>query len=190
MVEYSEVKPTSRKAWRAWLQKHHASSAGVWLVFAKKHSKLPTLSYNDAVEEALCFGWIDGLVHPVDDTFYKQVFTPRTSKSRWAASNKARVQKLIAAGLMTEAGLKMIELAKQTGTWNAFDAVEAMTLPDDFKRALKAAPAAKKTYEAYTPAVKKQCLYYLNDAKRPETRAKRIAQIIKAAEAGRKPSGG
>jgi uncharacterized protein YdeI (YjbR/CyaY-like superfamily) len=189
MPEYLKVQPKSRKAWRAWLQKHHVSSAGVWLVFAKKHSKLPTLGYNDAVEEALCFGWIDGLVHPVDDTFYKQVFTPRTSKSRWAASNKARVEKLIAAGLMTESGMRMIELAKQTGTWNAFDAVEAMTLPDDFKRALKAAPAAKKTYEAYTPAVKKQCLYYLNDAKRPETRAKRIAQIVEAAAAGRKPHG-
>jgi uncharacterized protein YdeI (YjbR/CyaY-like superfamily) len=188
MPDYPDVTPTSRKAWRAWLQKHHAASSGVWLVFAKKHSGLPTVSYNDAVEEALCFGWIDGLMHPVDDTFYKQLFTPRKPKSRWAASNKARVEKMIAAGLMTDAGMKMIELAKQTGTWNAFDAVEAMTMPEDFKRALKAAPAAKKTYEAYTPAVKKQCLYYLNDAKRPETRAKRIAQLVAAAAEGRKPS--
>jgi len=187
-MDYPDVTPTSRKAWRAWLQKHHAASSGVWLVFAKKHSGRPTVSYNDAVEEALCFGWIDGLMHPVDDTFYKQLFTPRQPKSRWAASNKARVEKMIAAGLMTDAGMTMIELAKQTGTWNAFDAVEAMTMPEDFKRALKAAPAAKKTYEAYTPAVKKQCLYYLNDAKRPETRAKRIAQLVAAAAEGRKPS--
>ena len=189
MADYPQVKPTSRKAWRAWLQKHHGSSSGVWLVFAKKHSGLPTVSYNDAVEEALCFGWIDGLMHPVDDTFYKQLFTPRTAKSRWAASNKARVEKMIGAGLMTEAGLRMIELAKQTGTWEAFDAVDAMIMPADFKRALNAVPAAKKGYEAYTTAVKKQCLYYLNDAKRPETRAKRIALLVKAAAEGRKPSG-
>jgi uncharacterized protein YdeI (YjbR/CyaY-like superfamily) len=187
MPDYREVRPKSRKAWRAWLQKHHGASRGVWLVFAKKHSKLPTVTYDEAVEEALCFGWIDGLMHPVDETFYKQLFTPRTSKSRWAASNKARVEKMIAAGLMTAAGLKMIELAKQTGTWNAFDAVEAMSLPDDFKRALDKVPAAKKGYDGYTPAAKKQCLYYLNDAKRPETRAKRIARIIEAAAAGRKP---
>ena len=85
-------------------EKHHGSSSGVWLVFAKKHSGLPTVTYNDAVEEALCFGWIDGLMHPVDDTFYKQLFTPRKAKSGWAASNKARVEKMIAAGLMTDAG--------------------------------------------------------------------------------------
>jgi uncharacterized protein YdeI (YjbR/CyaY-like superfamily) len=186
-MDYPDVTPTSRKAWRAWLQKHHAASSGVWLVFAKKSSRLPTVSYDDAVEEALCFGWIDGLMHPVDDTFYKQLFTPRTPKSRWAASNKARVEKMIAAGLMTDAGMKMIDLAKRTGTWNAFDAVEAMTVPDDLKRALKATPAAKKGYDAYTPAVKKQCLYYLNDAKRPETRARRITLIVEAASEGRKP---
>jgi uncharacterized protein YdeI (YjbR/CyaY-like superfamily) len=188
MANHPQCQPTSRQTWRAWLQKHHASSSGVWLVFAKKASGLPTVTYNDAVEEALCFGWIDGLMHPVDETFYKQLFTPRKPKSRWAASNKARVEKLIAAGLMTEAGLKTIEVAKQIGTWGALDAVEAMTLPDDFKRALSATPAAKKGYDAYTPSAKKQCLYYLNDAKRPETRAKRIARIVEGAAAGRKPS--
>jgi uncharacterized protein YdeI (YjbR/CyaY-like superfamily) len=188
MPEYSSVRPRSRKAWRGWLAKHHAASSGVWVVFAKKASGLPTVSYNDAVEEALCFGWIDGLMHPVDGTFYKQLFTPRKPKSRWAASNKARVAKLVAAGLMTAAGMKQVTLAKDLGTWDAFSSVEAMTLPPDFKRALEATPAAQKGYDAYPPGVKKQCLYYLNDAKRPATRAKRIAQIIEAAAAGRKPS--
>ncbi len=188
MPEYPRVHPKSRAAWRTWLKKHHATSPGIWLVFAKKASGLPTVTYNAAVEEALCFGWIDGLMHPVDGTFYKQLFTPRRPRSRWAASNKARVEKLIAAGLMTDAGMMQIELAKQLGTWDAFASVDAMILPPDFKRALKATPAAQKGYDAYTPAVKKQCLYYLNDAKRPETRAKRIAQIIKAAAAGHKPS--
>ena len=187
MADHPRVQPKSRTAWRAWLEKHHGSSSGVWLVFAKKHSGLPTVAYNDAVEEALCFGWIDGLMNPIDDTFYKQLFTPRQPKSRWAASNKARVEKMMAAGLMTDAGMAAIERAKKTGTWSAFDAVDAMTLPDDFKRALKAVPAAKKGYDGYTPGVKKQCLYYLNDAKRPETRARRIGIIIDAAREGRKP---
>jgi uncharacterized protein YdeI (YjbR/CyaY-like superfamily) len=188
MPEYDRVQPKSRKAWRAWLQKRHTSSSGVWLRFAKKHSKLPTVTYNDAVEEALCFGWIDGLMHPVDETFYEQLFTPRKPKSKWAASNKARVEKMIAAGLMTDAGMKLIEIAKSNGMWDAQAHVEALTMPPDFKRALAATPGALKTYEAYTPGMKKQCLYYINDAKRPETRAKRIAGLVKAAVEGRKPS--
>jgi uncharacterized protein YdeI (YjbR/CyaY-like superfamily) len=187
MADYPRVKPKSRAEWRAWLETHHAAAAGVWLVFAKKHSKLPTVSYNDAVEEALCFGWIDAVMNPIDDTFYMQLFTPRKPKSAWAASNKARVEKLIAAGLMTEAGMKTIELAKATGTWGALDAVEAMTMPDDLLRALKKTAGAKKTFDAYTPSVKKQCLYYVSEAKKPETRAKRIAAIVGAAAAGRKP---
>jgi len=187
LIQRSTVQPTSRHAWRAWLQRHHASSPGVWLVFAKKASGVPSVTYNDAVEEALCFGWIDGLMHPVDATYYKQSFTPRQPNSRWAASNKARVANMIAAGLMTDAGMKMVDVAKATGTWNAFDAVDALTVPPDFKRALAAIPGARKVYDAYTPGMKKQCLHYLNDAKRPETRAKRIALIIKAAAAGKKP---
>ncbi|HEY6361103.1 MAG TPA: YdeI/OmpD-associated family protein [Vicinamibacterales bacterium] len=187
MPEYSHVQPKSRKAWRAWLERHHASSTGVWLVIAKKHSGLPTVTYNDAVEEALCFGWIDGLAHPVDETCYEQRFTPRKPKSRWAASNKARVEKMIAAGLMTGAGMKPIELAKKSGTWNALSHVETMTMPPDFKRALRATPGAQKGYDTYTPGVKKQCLSYINDAKRPETRAKRVALLVAAAAEGRKP---
>jgi uncharacterized protein YdeI (YjbR/CyaY-like superfamily) len=186
MPDYLQVQPKSRQAWRAWLQKHHASSSGTWLVFAKKHTGLPTVSYNDAVEEALCFGWIDGLMHPVDDTFYKQLFTPRKATSRWAASNKARVEKMIAAGLMTTAGMKMVELARSSGTWNAFEAVDAMIVPPDLERALKVTPRARKGFDACTPGMKKRWLYYLNDAKRPETRARRIAVIVDAA-AGKKP---
>jgi uncharacterized protein YdeI (YjbR/CyaY-like superfamily) len=187
MADYPDVKPTSRKAWRAWLQKQHAASSGVWLVFAKKNSRIPTVSYAEAVEEALCFGWIDGLMHPVDDTFYKQLFTPRKPKSKWAASNKARVEKMIAAGLMTDAGMKLVELAKQTGTWDALTAVDTTTVPPDFKRALNATAGAKKGFDAYTPGVKKQCLSYIHDAKRPETRAKRINLIVESASEGRKP---
>lgn len=166
------------------MKKHHAASPGVWLVFPKKHTKLPTVSYAEAVEEALCFGWIDGLLNPIDDTHYKQLFTPRQAKSRWAASNKQRVEKLIAQGLMTEAGMKLIEIAKQTGTWTALDATEALELPPELKKAFRAAPGAKKAYDALTPSRRKQCLYYLSDAKKPETRARRVAQIIHALVTG------
>src|SRR5215204_6440331 len=113
------VQPKSRAAWRAWLQKNHASSSGIWLVFAKKHSGIPSLSYADAVEEALCFGWIDSLLNPIDDTLYKQMFTPRKAKSVWSALNKQRVDKLIAAGAMTAAGMAIITLAKKTGRWES-----------------------------------------------------------------------
>ena len=105
MGERRRVRPKSRKAWRGWLEKNHASSTGVWLVYAKKHSGLPSLTYNDAVEEALCFGWIDSKINPIDDAFYMQVFTPRKRQSAWSPLNKARVERLLAGGLMTPAGL-------------------------------------------------------------------------------------
>ena len=119
MGELPRVRPRSRKAWRDWLEKHHASSTGVWLVYAKKHSRLPSLTYNDAVEEALCFGWIDSKIHPIDDDLYMQVFTPRKVKSAWSALNKTRVERLLAAGLMTPAGLSLVKAAKASGTWDA-----------------------------------------------------------------------
>jgi len=187
MPDLPSVTPKSRAEWRAWLQKHHERSAGVWLVMAKKASKLPTVAYVDAVEEALCFGWIDGVVNPVDGTYYKQSFTPRKPKSAWASTNKARVDKLIAAGLMMPAGMKAIEIAKQNGAWSAHDAVEAMTMPDDLLKALKKVKGAKAVWDAYPASVKKQCFYRLANAKREETRAKRLAAIVTAAAKGERP---
>jgi len=173
-----QVQPRSRKAWRAWLEKHHASSAGVWLVYAKKHTGIPSLTYNDAVEEALCVGWIDSLMHPVDDKFFKQVFTPRKTKSVWSAPNRARVAKMIAAGLMTAAGMATVALAKKSGTWEALKSVESLEMPGDLKKAINANAAAKKNWPGYPPGIRKIFLYRLNGAKRPETRAKRIAGIV------------
>jgi len=119
MGELRRVRPKSRQAWRDWLEKNHASSGGVWLVYAKKHSGLPSLTYNDAVEEALCFGWIDSKVNPIDDRFYMQVFTPRKPWSAWSALNKTRVKRLVAAGRMTVAGAAAIKVAKKSGAWDA-----------------------------------------------------------------------
>jgi uncharacterized protein YdeI (YjbR/CyaY-like superfamily) len=150
----------------------------VWLRFAKKASGLPTVSYNDAVEEALCFGWIDGLMRPVDDTFYMQLFTPRKAKSAWAQSNKTRVARLIDEGLMTPAGLAAIEAARACGSWDALTAAESLKVPPELRKAINANARAKKHWPAFTESRRKQFLYYLASAKRPETRKKRIARIV------------
>ena len=166
------------------MRKHHAAAPGVWLRFAKKASGLPTVSYNDAVEEALCFGWIDGLMRPVDDTFYMQSFTPRKPKSMWAQSNKTRVARLIDQGLMTPAGLAAIEAAKACGSWDTLTAAESLTMPHELRTALNANSRAKKHWPEFTESQRRQFLYYLATAKRVETRAKRIGVIV--ARAARK----
>jgi uncharacterized protein YdeI (YjbR/CyaY-like superfamily) len=178
------LQPKSRKAWRAWLDKNHASSPGIWLVYAKKHTGIPSLTYSEAVEEALCFGWIDSLIHPIDDSHYKQVFTPRKAKSLWSALNRTRVEKLIAGGLMTAAGMKMIALAKETGRWEAHVPSETLTVPPELKKALNADKSAKKNWPTYTESQRKMFLYMVNGAKRPETRAKRVARVIEIVSSG------
>jgi uncharacterized protein YdeI (YjbR/CyaY-like superfamily) len=172
------VQPRSRKAWRAWLQKNHASSSGIWLVYAKKHTGIPSLTYAEAVEEALCFGWIDSLVHPVDEAFYQQIFTPRKEKSAWSALNRKRVEQLIASRQMTAAGMKMIELAKSNGQWDAHAKTEAMDMPAELTQALKANAAAKNNWPTYTTSQQKAFLRMVDGAKTAETRAKRVARVI------------
>jgi uncharacterized protein YdeI (YjbR/CyaY-like superfamily) len=178
MRDFPRVRPKSRQAWRDWLERHHTSSRGVWLVYAKKHSGLPSLSYNDAVEEALCFGWIDSKINPIDDTFFMQVFTPRKRESAWSALNKSRVKRLIAAGLMTPSGLALVKVAKTSGTWNAMKHVEALTVPPDLARAIKANPGASRYWGSYSASRRRGVLYRLAGAKRPETRARYLHEII------------
>jgi uncharacterized protein YdeI (YjbR/CyaY-like superfamily) len=147
-------------------------------VYAKKHTGIPSLSYADAVEEALCFGWIDSLVHPVDDSFYKQIFTPRKPSSAWSPLNKKRVEKLIAAEQMTAAGMTMIELAKTNGQWDAHAQTEALTMPAELRKALNANAAAKKNWPTYTVSQQKAFLRMVDGAKTAETRAKRVARVL------------
>jgi uncharacterized protein YdeI (YjbR/CyaY-like superfamily) len=177
-IDLERFRPESRRAWRRWLQQQHATSSGVLLVFAKKHTRLPTLSYNDAVEEALCFGWIDSTKYPVDGDFYMHAFTPRKPKSVWSALNRERVARLVEQNLMMPSGLRMIELAKRTGTWTAHAHVETLTMPPDLQRALAANRAAKNAWPALPPGRRKMFLYYLSGAKRPQTRATRIGDIV------------
>jgi uncharacterized protein YdeI (YjbR/CyaY-like superfamily) len=156
----------------------------VWVVFAKKHAGLQTVSYNDAVEEALCFGWIDTTLNPVDDRFYAQLFTPRKPRSTWAASNKARVERLIGAGHMTDAGLAAIEVARRNGSWTSLDHVATITAPPELQAAIDRSQAAAKNWPSYSPSCRKQFLYWLAGAKRPETRAARIREIVACARTG------
>jgi uncharacterized protein YdeI (YjbR/CyaY-like superfamily) len=177
MGELPRVRPKSRQAWRAWLEKHHAASTGVWLVYAKKHSGLPSLTYDDAVEEALCFGWIDSKINPIDEDFFMQVFTPRKPKSAWSPLNRTRVARLLAAGLMAPAGLAAVKAAKQSGTWDAMAHVEE-TVPPDLEKALEANPDAHRHWGSYSASRRKGVLYRLASAKRPETRARYLQDII------------
>ena len=177
-MAHDTFQPKSRKAWRAWLKKHRASSPGIWLVYAKKHTGIPSLSYNDAVEEALCYGWIDSLIHPIDENLYKQMFTPRKPTSAWSAANKARVERLVAARLMTAAGMALVALAKKNGKWSALDHATSLTMPPDLQKAIDANAAAMKNWPTYSPGMRKGFLYRVADAKRPETRAARIAEIV------------
>jgi uncharacterized protein YdeI (YjbR/CyaY-like superfamily) len=158
------------------------------LRFAKKHAAVPSPTYSDAVEEALCFGWIDGLVRPRDASCYEQLFTPRKPRSGWARSNKIRVERLTAQGLMTAAGLAAIATARQNGSWQALDDVEAMRVPPELRKALAANRVARTHWRAYTEGQRKQFLYWLASAKRDETRARRVAEIVATAERGLTPA--
>jgi uncharacterized protein YdeI (YjbR/CyaY-like superfamily) len=166
-------------AWRAWLAEHHASSDGVWIKFAKKASGIPTVVYAEAVEESLIHGWIDGQVKRVDDDFYIQRFTPRRAQSRWSKINCAKAEKLIAEGRMHPAGLAEVERAKADGRWaRAYDSPTTATVPDDLRAALDAEPAAAKLFEDLDGNNRYAILHRIQEAKRPETRAKRIAQFV------------
>lgn len=175
---FVEFEPTSRLAWRNWLEQNHATSESIWLILAKKDSGLPTLSIDEVVEEALCFGWIDSVPNKLDDSRYKILLSPRKPKSNWSKINKARASKMIKAGLMTAAGMKMINLAKKTGTWNALNSVDKLIIPDDLKKGLTKNKKAQTFFEAFPPSIKRGILEWIGNAKTAETRNKRILETI------------
>lgn len=170
-----------REAWRKWLAKNHAKSKGIWLVFDKKTAREDRLNYGDAVEEALCFGWIDSTLNPIDHAQYMQLFTPRKPKSGWSKLNKDRVARLTEQGLITQAGFDAIELAKKNGSWAHLDEIEAMIVPPDLAAALKAKPVALRNFEALPRFSRKQFLYWVNGGKREETRKHRIKIVVELA---------
>lgn len=172
----NSVHPITRAAWRAWLKKHHTRADGVWLVSFKKASGQPDLGYDAAVEEALCFGWVDSRPGKLDAERTMLYFSPRKPGSAWAKTNKARVERLLAAGLMAPAGLAKVEAARADGTWTKLDAVEELTVPDDLAAALAAHPPAADRFAAFPRSVRRSILEWIVQAKRSETRAKRVAE--------------
>jgi uncharacterized protein YdeI (YjbR/CyaY-like superfamily) len=170
--------PASRAQWRSWLAANPDRVEGVWVVYRKKSSGLVGPTYDDLVEESLCHGWIDSQSRRVDDDRIMQWFSPRRPGGLWSALNKERIERLQTEGLMTEAGLAAIEQAKADGSWSQADATEALIVPEDLARALAAVPGAEKAYEALADSTKKQVLWTVYNAKRAETRAKKIEEIL------------
>jgi len=178
---------TDRAAWRQWLVQNHAASGGVWLVYEKAVEGKRRLSYNDIVDEAVSFGWIDSLTRSLDAERAMLYISPRKPRSPWSRSNKERVARLIKGGFMTEAGLAVVEAAKRDGSWDVYDAVEQLTIPSDLEAAFADNKAAGQNFAAFSASNKKQLLRYVASAKRPETRQKRITQIVHAAAQNKNP---
>jgi uncharacterized protein YdeI (YjbR/CyaY-like superfamily) len=166
-------------ALEAWIDEHGEESNGIWLKFAKKDSGIESVVYAEAVEIALSYGWIDGQAKRLDEQHYLQRFTPRRSRSKWSKINREKAERLIAEGRMRPAGLREVERAKEDGRWNeAYDSPSTATLPDDFQAALDAQPAAAEFFASLGSTKRYSFLYRITDAKRPETRAKRIAEYV------------
>ncbi|MCI0678157.1 MAG: YdeI/OmpD-associated family protein [Actinobacteria bacterium] len=173
------VTPETRAEWRRWLAANTDRTEGLWVVYRKKSSSLEGPIYEHLVEEALCFGWIDSQERRVDDDRVMQWFSPRRPGGVWSAPNKERVERLERQGLMTEAGLRVIEQARADGSWSQMDEVDSMIVPGDMADVLAKAPGAREAYEALADANKKQLLWAVYSAKRAETRARRIEQILR-----------
>ena len=179
--EAPQVHADDRTTWRSWLEANHATSSGVWVVTWRPRSGRQGLEYEAAIEEALCFGWVDSTAGTVDEERGKLYFAPRKPRGGWAATNKVRIERLIAEGRMAPAGLAAIERAKADGSWEVLDSVERLEVPEDLVAALGASPPAAINFAAFPPSARKNLLAWVAFAKRPETRAARIRQIAAAA---------
>ncbi|HYI98253.1 MAG TPA: YdeI/OmpD-associated family protein [Thermoleophilaceae bacterium] len=177
----------SREAWESWLEEHHDSSAGVWLKIAKKATGIETVTHAEALEEALCFGWIDGQRNSFDDEWFLQRFTPRRPRSRWSQINRDKADELIARGAMRPAGLREVKRAKADGRWDAAYASQSkIEVPPDLQQALEDSPAAKEFFGTLNSTNRYAVLYRIHDAKRPETRARRIEKFVAMLARGEK----
>jgi len=188
-ADLPELTLPDARAWRRWLDRHHGQPHGVWLALARGGATRPTsVTYDQALEEALCYGWIDGQVRRGDGTTYWQRFTPRRSRSRWSQRNVGIVARLVESGRMQPAGLMEVERAKADGRWDAAYAGPAKaTVPDDLAAALAAEPAAQAMFEVLTGQNRYLILYRVTEAKRPETRARRIEQFVAPLARGETP---
>lgn len=174
--------PKNQTAWRKWLEKYHLSKQTVWVVFYNKKSKIKSITWSEAVDVALCFGWIDSKKIKIDEETSHQFFSKRKPKSTWSKINKNKVEKLIEQGLMTKAGFESIEIAKQNGSWTILDEVEALIIPADLEAEFMNKPNSKNYFLNLSKSARKQLLARLLFAKTAHTRQKRIAEIIEQAE--------
>ena len=179
--------PASREEWRGWLKENHLSKQSVWLVYSKKKSNIPTVTWSDTVDEALCFGWIDSTGRSLDDDKFMRFFCKRKPNSVWSKINKGKVQQLIAEGLMQPAGYESIGIAKQNGSWIILDDVEELQIPKDLEKEFKTKKGSKDFFLSLSKSVRKSILQWLVLAKRPETRYKRINEIAELAAQKLKP---
>lgn len=190
MMQKKEIEtfsPKNRQQWRRWLEKNHDKKQSIWLIFYKKKSNITTISRSDALDEALCFGWIDSTARPIDDEQFMQSFTRRKPNSVWSKINKGNIERLIGEGIMTQAGYQSIEVAKQNGSWSILDDVEELIIPKDLVKEFKSQPGSKDYFMSLSKSVKKSMLQWIVLAKRPETRQKRIAEIAELAGQQLKP---
>lgn len=185
--DYDTICPTSRQEWRNWLEENHQSKKSIWLIYYKSKTSKPTVKYSDAVDEALCFGWIDSKAKSIDEEMFMQFFCKRKPHSVWSKINKEKVQRLIECGLMTKAGFESIEVAKQNGTWSILDTAESLIIPSDLEAEFQRNPNSIDYFLSLSRSDKRNILQWLVLAKRTETRQKRIAEIVEFALQRQKP---
>jgi uncharacterized protein YdeI (YjbR/CyaY-like superfamily) len=179
------VEPPDRAAWRSWLTDHSGGPGGVWLVLPRRPAgRDVAFTYEDAVREALCFGWVDSTARALDDTRTMLWLAPRKPGSGWAGTNKRRIAELEAAGLMAEPGRRVVEAARADGSWSLLDDVEAGVVPDDLAAALAGVPGARETWDAFPPSARRAALAWVALARRPETRRRRIVETAQKAGRG------
>ncbi len=178
----NSIHPKTRAEWRAWLEQNHIQAEGIWLISYKKATGKPRMEYDEIVEEALCFGWIDSKPNKLDEERSLLWVAPRKEGSGWSKLNKERVARMIAGNQMSPAGMKKIDAAKQDGSWNALDAIENLEIPHDLETAFANYQSARKNFDAFPRSVKRGILEWIANAKRAETRSKRINETARLAE--------
>lgn len=187
-IDFSQaICPANIQEWRQWLIDNHDTAQSVWVIYFKKSSSTPTILWSDAVDQAICFGWIDSTRKTIDHERFVQLYSRRKTNSVWSKINKLKVERLLEENLIVEAGLRSIEIAKANGSWNVLDEVEELLIPDDLMLALQQFPGADDYFLNLSKSVRKGMLHWITVAKRPETRQKRIDEIAMAASNRQKP---
>ncbi|RFC53652.1 YdeI/OmpD-associated family protein [Brumimicrobium aurantiacum] len=179
--------PANKAEWRNWLAQNHATQQSIWVIFYRKKTGIPSLSWSEAVDEAICFGWIDSTKKSIDEEKYRQLYSKRNPKSTWSKVNKDKVKVLMEQDLIQEAGYKTIEIAKENGNWSLLDDVENLIIPKDLDQALKSNPKAEAYFLSLSKSNRKSILQWVVTAKRSDTRIKRINETVELSAQGLKP---